>query len=77
MKLEELLNVMDDGEKIDILVDKSKNVTRFCKILFVNAEVIDVKNSLAYKEIKNSQVWFIGWTANPTIEIRILEKGEN
>lgn len=72
MKLEELLNVMDETEKIDIFVDKTEEIdVKTTKELFDNVEVIDVKNSLEYEMIKNFPVWFIGRTGFNTIEIRI------
>lgn len=72
MKLDELLNVMDETEKIDIFVDKTEEIdAKTTKELFDNVEVIDVKNSLEYEMIKIFPVWFIGRTFFDTIEIRI------
>ena len=78
MKLEELLNVMDDIEEIDIFVDETEEIdAETTKEIFDNVKVFDVKNSLEYETIKNSQVWFIGRTYFETIEVRILKKEEN
>lgn len=78
MKLEELLNVMEEAEEIDIWVDMTKNINvDTTKEIFDNVEVSDVKNSLEYETIKNSQVWSIGRTFFETIEIRILKEDKS
>ena len=78
MKLEELLNVMEEAENIDIWVDKTEDIdVETTKEIFDDVEVIDVKNSLEYETIKNSQVWSIGRTFFETIEIRILKKDKS
>ena len=72
MKLEELLNVMDETEEIDIWVDKTEEIDhKTTKELFDTAEVSDVKNSLEYDMIKSFPVWSVGRTYDETIEIRI------
>ena len=77
MRLEELLNVMDEAEEVDIFVDKTKEIdAKATKEIFNNASVFDVGNSSEYQTIKNSQVWYVGRTFN-TIEIRILEKDKS
>lgn len=80
MRLDELLNVMDETEKIDIFVDKTEEIDHeTTKELFDTAEVSDVKNSPEYEAIKNFPVWSIGRTFWETIEIRIriLEKDKS
>jgi len=78
MRLEELLNVMDETEEIDIFVDKTKEIdSKTTEGIFDNVEVSNVKNSLEYKTIKNSQVWFVGRTFFSTIEIRILREDKS
>ena len=75
---EELLNVMEEAENIDIWVDKTEDIdVETTKEIFDDVEVIDVKNSLEYETIKNSQVWSIGRTFFETIEIRILKKDKS
>lgn len=77
IRLEELLNVMDEAEEIDIWVDKTKEIdVKTTKEIFDTVEVLDVKNSLEYETIKNFQVWSVGRTFFNTIEIRILRKEE-
>lgn len=78
MKLEELLNVMEETENIDIWVDKTEDIdVETTKEIFDDVEVIDVKNSLGYEAIKDSQVWSIGRTFFETIEIRILKEDKS
>lgn len=72
IRLEELLNVMDETEKIDIWVDKTEGIDiKTTKELFDKVEVADVKNSLEYDMIKIFPVWSVGRTFDETIEIRI------
>ncbi len=78
MRLEELLNVMDETEEIDIFVDKTKEIDpKTTEGIFDNVEVSNVKNSLEYETIKNYQVWFVGRTFFSTIEIRILREDKS
>ena len=78
MKLEELLDVMEDTEQIDIWVDETKDIIAgSAKNIFDEVEVSDVKNSLEYETIKNSQVWSVGRTFFESIEIRILKEGKS
>lgn len=78
MRLEELLNVMDETEEIDIFVDKAKEIDlETSKEIFDTAEVLDVKNSLEYETIKNFQVWSVARTFFSTIEIRISREDKS
>jgi len=72
MRLDELLNVMDETEEIDLWIDKTEEIdVATTKELFDKVEVDDVKNSAEYGNIKDFQVWSIGRTYDETIEIRI------
>ena len=72
MRLEELLNVMDETEEIDLWVDKTAKIdVATTKELFDRTRVDGVKNSVEYNMIQNFPVWFIGRTCGDTIEIRV------
>jgi len=72
MRLEELLNVMDETENIDIWVDTAADINvQTSKNLFDRAEVSDVKASPEYEMLKRFYVWFVGRTFDESIEIRV------
>lgn len=76
MKLEELLNVMDDEEEIDIFVDQTEKIDpKTTEELFDFTGVSEIKNSPEYESIKDLHVWFVGRTFFSTIEIRIVKEG--
>ena len=76
MRLEELLNVMDNKEEIDLWVDKTEEIDpKTTKELFDFTEVSEIKNSTEYESIKDLHVWFVGRTIFSTIEIRIVKEG--
>lgn len=75
MRLEELLNVMDEYEEIDLFVDKTKEIDpKTTEELFDTTEVSKIKNSTEYESIKDLCVWSVGMTFFSTIEIRIVKE---